>query len=109
MACLAGARCRSVIVRSTRRDPGWGQPAASALRRLICAVADGRFDAYVDFDVDRPVGLPRGSWSVRSPAWRWRTFDRPLVTLDHAARRPWWLELAKRSSPWSLLGGESDR
>ena len=53
------------------------------------AVADGRFDAYVDFDVDAlgPWDYLGGMLICQSPEGGGGAFDRPLVTLDHAARR----------------------
>ena len=40
------------------RNPGWGQFRCFGAAALdLCAVADGRFDAYVDFDVDAEVDV----------------------------------------------------
>lgn len=73
------------------RNPGWGQFRCFGAAALdLCAVADGRFDAYVDFDVDA-----LGPWDYlggmlicqESGVEVADAFDRPLVTLDHAARR----------------------
>ena len=73
------------------RNPGWGQFRCFGAAALdLCAVADGRFDAYVDFDVDA-----LGPWDYLGGMLVCQevgvdvadAFDRPLVTLDHAARR----------------------
>ena len=73
------------------RNPGWGQFRCFGAAALdLCAVADGRFDAYVDFDIDA-----LGPWDYlggmlicqESGVEVADAFDRPLVTLDHAARR----------------------
>ena len=56
----------------------------------LCAVADGRFDAYVDFDVDAlgPWDYLGGMLICQEAGVEVAdAFDRPLVTLDHAARR----------------------
>ncbi len=71
-------------------DPGWAQfrcMGASALD--LCAVADGRFDGYVDFD----GGL--GVWDYLGAMLVCREVgvdmvdagERELVVLDHRARR----------------------
>lgn len=72
-------------------NPGWAQFRCYGAAALdLCAVADGRFDAFVDYDIDalgpwdylggllicQEVGV-----SVRD------AFDRPLVVADHDARR----------------------
>jgi fructose-1,6-bisphosphatase/inositol monophosphatase family enzyme len=73
------------------RNPGWGQFRCFGAAALdLCAVADGRFDAYVDFDVDA-----LGPWDYlggmlicqESGVEVVDAFDRPLVTLNQAARR----------------------
>ena len=72
-------------------EPSSGSSTATSSAALdLCAVADGRFDAYVDFDIDA-----LGPWDYlggmlicqESGVEVADAFDRPLVTLDHAARR----------------------
>jgi myo-inositol-1(or 4)-monophosphatase len=69
---------------------GWKQfRAYGAVALDLCAVAGGRFDAYVDCSADA-----HGSWDYlggmlicqEAGAQVVDAFDRPLVTLDHAAR-----------------------
>ena len=73
------------------RNPGWGQFRCFGAAALdLCAVADGRFDAYVDFDVDAlgPWDYLGGMLVCQEAGVEVAdAFDRPLVTLDHAARR----------------------
>lgn len=73
------------------RNPGWGQFRCFGAAALdLCAVADGRFDAYVDFDVDAlgPWDYLGGMLVCQEAGLEVAdAFDRPLVTLDHAARR----------------------
>ena len=73
------------------RNPGWGQYRCFGAAALdLCAVADGRFDAYVDFDVDAlgPWDYLGGMLVCQEAGLEVAdAFDRPLVTLDHAARR----------------------
>ena len=73
------------------RNPGWGQYRCFGAAALdLCAVADGRFDAYVDFDVDAlgPWDYLGGMLVCQEAGVEVAdAFDRPLVTLDHAARR----------------------
>ena len=73
------------------RNPGWGQFRCFGAAALdLCAVADGRFDAYVDFDVDAlgPWDCLGGMLVCQEAGVEVAdAFDRPLVTLDHAARR----------------------
>jgi len=73
------------------RNPGWGQFRCYGAAALdLCAVADGRFDAFVDYDHDA-----LGSWDYLGGALVCQevgvgvldAFGRDLVTLDHAARR----------------------
>ena len=73
------------------RNPGWSQFRCFGAAALdLCAVADGRFDAYVDFDIEA-----LGPWDYLGGMLVCQeagvevvdAFDRPLVTLDHAARR----------------------
>lgn len=73
------------------RNPGWGQFRCYGAAALdLCAVADGRFDAFVDYDHDA-----LGSWDYLGGMLICQevgvsvvdAFDRPLVTLEHAARR----------------------
>ena len=71
------------------RNPGWGFRCFAAALDL-CAVADGRFDAYVDFDVDAlgPWDYLGGMLICQEAGVEVAdAFDRPLVTLDHAAWR----------------------
>ena len=73
------------------RNPGWGQFRCFGAAALdLCAVADGRFDAYVDFDVDAlgPWDYLGGMLVCQEAGVEVAdAFDRPLVTLNHAARR----------------------
>ena len=73
------------------RNPGWGQFRCFGAAALdLCAVADGRFDAYVDFDVDAlgPWDYLGGMLVCQEAGVEVAdAFDRPLVTLEHAARR----------------------
>ena len=73
------------------RNPGWGQFRCFGAAALdLCAVADGRFDAYADFDVDAlgPWDYLGGMLVCQEAGVEVAdAFDRPLVTLDHAARR----------------------
>jgi len=73
------------------RNPGWGQFRCFGAAALdLCAVADGRFDAYVDFDVNAlgPWDYLGGTLICQEAGVEVSdAFDRPLVTLDHAARR----------------------
>lgn len=73
------------------RNPGWGQFRCFGAAALdLCAVADGRFDAYVDYDVDAlgPWDYLGGMLICQEAGVEVTdAFDRPLVTLDHAARR----------------------
>jgi fructose-1,6-bisphosphatase/inositol monophosphatase family enzyme len=73
------------------RNPGWGQFRCFGAAALdLCAVADGRFDAYVDFDADAlgPWDYLGGMLICQEAGVEVAdAFDRPLVTLDHAARR----------------------
>ena len=86
------------------RNPGWGQFRCFGAAALdLCAVADGRFDAYVDFDVDA-----LGPWDYLGGMLVCQeaglevvdAFDRPLVTLDHAARR---IPVAGRGEAFTAL------
>ncbi len=70
---------------------GWKQfRALGAVALDLCAVAAGRFDAYVDCSPSA-----HGAWDYlggmlvcqEAGALVVDAFDRPLVTLDHAARR----------------------
>ncbi|MEO0494210.1 MAG: inositol monophosphatase [Actinomycetota bacterium] len=72
-------------------DPGWAQFRCYGAAALdLCAVADGRFDAYVDFDHDA-----LGPWDYLGGMLICEevgieivdAFDRPLVTTEHTARR----------------------
>ena len=73
------------------RNPGWGQFRCFGAAALdLCAVADGRFDAYVDFDIDAlgPWDYLGGMLVCQEAGVEVAdAFDRSLVTLDHAARR----------------------
>jgi fructose-1,6-bisphosphatase/inositol monophosphatase family enzyme len=73
------------------RNPGWSQFRCFGAAALdLCAVADGRFDAYVDFDIEAlgPWDYLGGMLICREAGVEVAdAFDRPLVTLDHAARR----------------------
>jgi fructose-1,6-bisphosphatase/inositol monophosphatase family enzyme len=73
------------------RNPGWGQFRCFGAAALdLCAVADGRFDAYVDYDVDAlgPWDYLGGMLICQEAGVEVTdAFDRLLVTLDHAARR----------------------
>jgi myo-inositol-1(or 4)-monophosphatase len=73
------------------RNPGWSQFRCFGAAALdLCAVADGRFDAYVDFDIDAlgPWDYLGGMLICQEAGVEVAdAFDRPLVTLDHAARR----------------------
>lgn len=71
-------------------DPGWAQFRCMGAAALdLCAVADGRFDGYVDFD----GGL--GPWDYMGAMLVCAetgidmvdAHDRALVVLDHEARR----------------------
>ena len=70
---------------------GWRQfRAYGAVALDLCAVAGGRFDGYVDCSADA-----HGSWDYlggmlvcqEAGACVADAWDRPLVTVDHAARR----------------------
>ncbi|MEM8707336.1 MAG: inositol monophosphatase [Actinomycetota bacterium] len=72
-------------------NPGWGQFRCYGAAALdLCAVADGRFDAFVDYDHDA-----LGSWDYLGGMLICQeagvtvadAHGRPLVTLDHDARR----------------------
>ena len=73
------------------RSPGWGQFRSMGAAALdLCAVATGRFDAYVDYDTDA-----LGPWDYLGGMLICRevgievvdAFDRELVTLGHDDRR----------------------
>lgn len=73
------------------RNPGWGQFRCYGAAALdLCAVADGRFDAFVDYDHDA-----LGAWDYLGGLLVCREAGvdvadaegRDLVTLDHRARR----------------------
>ena len=69
-------------------DIGWFRcMGASALD--LCAVADGRFTGYVDFDGGLGVWDYLGAWLVCREVGveMVDAFDRELVVLDHEARR----------------------
>jgi len=72
-------------------NPGWAQFRVYGAAALdLCAVADGRFDAFVDYDVDA-----LGPWDYLGGMLICQeagvsvsdAFGRPLVVLDHTARR----------------------
>lgn len=72
-------------------NPGWAQFRCYGAAALdLCAVADGRFDAFVDYDVDA-----LGPWDYLGAMLICReagvqvedAFDRPLEVLDHSTRR----------------------
>lgn len=72
-------------------DPGWAQFRCYGAAALdLCAVADGRFDAFVDFDHDA-----LGPWDYLGGALVCReagvevvdAFGRDLTVVDHRARR----------------------
>lgn len=72
-------------------NPGWAQFRCYGAAALdLCAVADGRFDAFVDFDTDA-----LGPWDYLGGMLICReagiavadAFGRPLEVADHAARR----------------------
>ncbi len=73
------------------RNPGWGQFRCYGAAALdLCAVADGRFDAFVDYDHEA-----LGPWDYLGGVLICReagvevvdAFDRPLEVVDHEARR----------------------
>lgn len=73
------------------RNPGWAQYRALGAAALdLCAVADGRLDAYVDYDHDA-----HGGWDYLGGMLVCQevgvtvgdAFGRNLVTTEHAARR----------------------
>jgi fructose-1,6-bisphosphatase/inositol monophosphatase family enzyme len=73
------------------RWAGWDQFRCMGAAALdLCAVADGRFDAFVDYDVDA-----LGPWDYLGGVLVCRevgievvdAFGRDLVVLDHSARR----------------------
>ncbi len=73
------------------RHPGWAQYRCMGAAALdLCAVADGRFDAYVDYDHDG-----HGPWDYLGGLLVCRevgievadAFGRDLVVVDHDARR----------------------
>ena len=73
------------------RNPGWAQYRALGAAALdLCAVADGRLDAYVDYDHEA-----HGSWDYLGGMLVCQevgvtvgdAFGRNLVTTEHAARR----------------------
>jgi len=73
------------------RNPGWGQFRCYGAAALdLCAVADGRFDAFVDYDYDA-----LGAWDYLGGLLVCSEVGvgvvdakgRDLVTLDHLARR----------------------
>ncbi len=72
-------------------NPGWSQFRCFGAAALdLCAVADGRFDAFVDFDTDAlgPWDYLGGMLICQEVGVRVEdAFGRPLVVGDHAARR----------------------
>ncbi len=72
-------------------NPGWAQFRCYGAAALdLCAVADGRFDAFVDYDVDAlgPWDYLGGMLICQEVGVRVEdAFGRPLVVGDHAARR----------------------
>ncbi len=73
------------------RNPGWGQFRCYGAAALdLCAVADGRFDAFVDYDHDAlgPWDYLGGLLVCREVGVHMEDAKgRNLVTLDHADRR----------------------
>ena len=72
------------------RNPGWGQFRCFGAAALdLCVVADGRFDAYVDLDVDAlgPWDYLGGMLICQESGVEVADVPDRLVTLDHAARR----------------------
>jgi len=72
-------------------NPGWAQFRCFGAAALdLCAVADGRFDAFVDFDTDAlgPWDYLGGMLICQEVGVQVEdAFGRPLVVGDHAARR----------------------
>jgi myo-inositol-1(or 4)-monophosphatase len=94
---LKPSRCtdlaEAIVVISAVPPPaiGWAQfRALGACALDLCAVADGVVDAYVDFGLEQH-GLwdYLGGWLICREAGIEvvDAFDRPMVHLDHAARR----------------------
>jgi myo-inositol-1(or 4)-monophosphatase len=72
-------------------DPGWAQFRSFGACALdLCALADGLVDGYVDFGTDQHgVWDYLGGWLICREAGIdvVDAFDRPMLHLDHAARR----------------------
>ena len=72
-------------------NPGWAQFRCYGAAALdLCAVADGRFDAFVDYDIDAlgPWDYLGGMLICEEAGVRvGDAFGRPLVIADHDARR----------------------
>ena len=72
-------------------NPGWGQFRCYGAAALdLCAVADGRFDAFVDYDTDAlgPWDYLGGMLICQEVGVRVEdAFGRPLVVAEHGARR----------------------
>ena len=73
------------------RNPGWAQFRCFGAAALdLCAVADGRVDAFVDFDHEAlgPWDYLGGMLICREVGVRVvDAFDRPLESAEHGARR----------------------
>ena len=73
------------------QNPGWAQFRCYGAAALdLCAVADGRFDAFVDFDHDAlgPWDYLGGMLICQEAGVQVAdAFDRRLVVTDHEARR----------------------
>ena len=73
------------------RNPGWAQFRCYGAAALdLCAVADGRFDAFVDYDHDAlgPWDYLGGMLICQEAGVQVAdAFERPLVVAEHGARR----------------------